>query len=149
MTLNEEEIKINTAFYQNQIYEKEFFDIIPMIGDGNCFYRAISYYFNKDEKQYPDLRQTTYNYVKNNITRFYEYCYVENDIYYIDIEEGQEVHKYILDDFVKKIKTNGFLAGFIEINAMSILINRPIIILKILILIILYHFIIKYPIFLI
>ena len=56
MTLNEEEIKINNAFYQNQIHEKEFFDIIPIIEDGNCFYRAISYYFNIEEKQYPALR---------------------------------------------------------------------------------------------
>ena len=37
MTLNEEEIKINNAFYQNQIYEKEFFDTIPIIEDGNAF----------------------------------------------------------------------------------------------------------------
>ena len=33
MTLNEEEIKINNAFYQNQIYEKEF----SIIEDGNAF----------------------------------------------------------------------------------------------------------------
>ena len=64
------------------------------------------------------------------MTQFYEYCYVENNTYYIDIEEKQKVHKYILDDYVENIKKNGFFAGFIEINAMSILINRPIIILE-------------------
>ena len=130
ITINEEKINTSKTLFNNQIYENEFFDIIPIIGDGNCFYRAISYYFNKDENQYPNLRNTTYNYVKNNLTQFYEYCYVENNTYYIDIEEEQKVHKYILDDYVENIKKNGFFAGFIEINAMSILINRPIIILE-------------------
>ena len=34
------------------------------------------------------LRNAVYLYVKDNITKFYEYCYIEDDIYYIDIEEG-------------------------------------------------------------
>ena len=54
-----------------------------------------------------------------------------NNIYYIDIEEGAKIHKYVLDEYVEKIKNNGFFAGFIEIKAMSIIINRPIIIIEV------------------
>ena len=76
------------------------------------------------------LRNTVYLFVKENITKFYEYCYVEEDIYYIDIVEGEKIHKYILDEYVDKIKKDGFFSWFIEINAAATIINRPIIILE-------------------
>ena len=128
MIKNKDLFQIKNEIFEYQFYEKEFFENIPIIGDGNCLYRTISYYFNNNQYQYSQLRQTTYNYVKSNITKFYEYCYVENNIYYIDIEEDNNIHKYILDDHVENIKKNGFFAGFIEINALSIILNRPIMI---------------------
>ena len=51
-------------------------------------------------------------------------------MYYIDIKEGNLVKKYVLDEYVEKIKVNNFFSGFIEINAMSIILNRPIVILE-------------------
>ena len=51
-------------------------------------------------------------------------------MYYIGIKEGNLVKKYILDEYVEKIKENKFFSGFIEINAMSIILNRPIVILE-------------------
>ena len=68
--------------------------------------------------------------MSNNITKFYEYCYVEDDMYYIDIKEGNLVKKYVLDENVEKNKENKFFSGFIEISAMSIILNRPIVILE-------------------
>ena len=44
--------------------------------------------------------------MKNNITLFYEFCYVENNTYYIDVEEGDEIHKYILDDYIENYVEN-------------------------------------------
>ena len=41
-------------------------------------------------------------------------------MYYIGIKEGNLVKKYVLDEYVEKIKENKFFSGFIEINAMSI-----------------------------
>ena len=73
------------------------------------------------------FRKAVYLYVKDNITKFYEYCYVEEGIYYIDIEEKGIFHQYILDEYVEKIKEDSFFSGFIEINAASTIINRPII----------------------
>ena len=46
------------------------------------------------------------------------------------VEENHEIHKYILDDYVELINNNSFFAGFLEINALSILLNRPILILE-------------------
>lgn len=51
-------------------------------------------------------------------------------MYYIDIKEGNLVKKYVLDEYVEKIKENKFFSGFIEISAMSIILNRPIVILE-------------------
>ena len=54
------------------------------------------------------LRNSVYLYVKDNMAKFYKYCYVEDDIYYIDIEEGATIHKYLLDEYVDKIKEDCF-----------------------------------------
>ena len=51
-------------------------------------------------------------------------------MYYIDIKEGNLVKKYVLDEYVEKIKENKFFSSFIEISAMSIILNRPIVILE-------------------
>ena len=53
------------------------------------------------------------------MTKFYEYCYIENDIYYIDIEEGDSITKYILDEYIGNIKSYSFFSGFIEITSIS------------------------------
>ena len=49
---------------------------------------SISYYLNNSEELHYSLTHAVYLYVKDNITKFYEYCYVEEGIYYIDIEEN-------------------------------------------------------------
>ena len=128
--INDNTFEIKKIDLDNIIYENEFFNLIPITSDGNCFFRAISYYLTGNENLHKNLRESVYKYVSQNITKFYEYCYVENNIYYIDIEENNLIIKYILDDYVEKIKKDKFFAGFIEINAMSIILNRPIIILE-------------------
>lgn len=67
--------------------------------------------------------------MKNNITLFYEFCYVENNNYYIDVEEGDEIQKYIIDDYIENIKYDKFFLWFIEINAISIILSKVIVIL--------------------
>lgn len=102
--INDNTFEIKKTDLDNIIYEYEFFNLIPITPDGNCFYRAISYYLTGNENLYKNLRESVYNYVSQNITKFYEYCYVENNIYYLDIEENNITIKYILDDYVEKIK---------------------------------------------
>lgn len=113
-----------------ELYENNFFDIIQIIGDGNCFFRTVSKYIYGNENNYSILRKATYNYVKDNLTEFYEFCYVEDGCYYTDIEEGGVIKKYVLDDYVEELKNDKVYSGYIEINAISKIINRVIILLE-------------------
>ena len=79
-----------------------------MTGDGNCLFRTLSFYLHNNENAHKNLRESAYQYVTNNITNFYEYCYLKNGFYYIDIKEGSHIKKYILDDYVEKIKKKIF-----------------------------------------
>ena len=65
------------------------------------------------------MREAAYNYVKDNLTEFYEFCYVEDGCYYTDIEEGGVIKKYILDDYVKELKNDKVYSGYIEINPLT------------------------------
>ena len=113
-----------------ELYENNFFDIIQIIGDGNCFFRTVSKYIYGNENNYSILRKATYDYVKDNLTEFYEFCYVEDGCYYTDIEEGGVIKKYVLDDYVEELKNDKVYSGYIEINAISKIINRVIILLE-------------------
>ena len=64
----------------------------------------MSYYLYKNENSHKNLRDFVNQYISNNITKFYEYCYVEDDTYYIDIKEGNQIKTYVLDEYVEKIK---------------------------------------------
>ena len=97
-------LELEIGVMDNQIYEEQFFDFIDNAGDGNCFFRTISQFINGNENLHKNLRDQVYNYVSNNITNFYEYCYVENNTYYIDIEENSQIKKFVLDDYVANIK---------------------------------------------
>ena len=76
------------------------------------------------------MREPTYNYVKDNLTEFYEYCYVEDGCYYTDIEEGGLIKKYILDNYMEELKNDKIYSGYNEINTISKIINRVIILLE-------------------
>ena len=47
-----------------------------------------------------------------NKTIIYEYCYLENNMYYIDIDykiNGETiVKKFFIEDYIKNIKEDGF-----------------------------------------
>ena len=50
---------------------------------------------------------------------------VQQKIIYV-IQEKDKTIKYFIDDYIENINTNGFLGGFIEINAISNIYNVPI-----------------------
>ena len=86
---NNENIIFKEENLNFEIYENNFFDIIQIRGDSNCFFRTVSKYIYGSENNYAILREAAYNYVKDNLTEFYEFCYVEDGCYYTDIEEGE------------------------------------------------------------
>ena len=64
------------------------------------------------------------------MTIIYEICYVEDGTYYVDILESNIIKKYILNEYVKNIKNSRLFSDLIEINAILIILKRPIIILE-------------------
>ena len=76
---NNENIIFKKENLNFEIYENNFF---------NCFFRTVSKYIYRSENNYAILRKAAYNYVKDNLTEFYEFCYVEDGCYFTDIEEG-------------------------------------------------------------
>ena len=67
-----------------------------------------------------------YDYITNNKTIFYEYCFIEDNKYYINAQKNNKNIKYFIKDYFENIKTNGFYGGFMEIHALSIIYNKPI-----------------------
>ena len=76
-------------------------------------YRSVSFHDEGHENNYNEIRLSTYNFVKNNPTFIYEYCYEENNLFYIDIDVGEIKVIYFIEDYIETIKENGFFGGFI------------------------------------
>ena len=47
-----------------------------VIGDGNCFFRVISYYYRKDENYYNEFRQLISDLLVENIEKFIDFSAV-------------------------------------------------------------------------
>ena len=59
--LFEEQDKDYTTLENSEYIEKYITE------DGNCFYRALSYYYRDNEDDFDEFRQLIVNYIKNNI----------------------------------------------------------------------------------
>ncbi|KAF1759753.1 hypothetical protein GCK72_016220 [Caenorhabditis remanei] len=81
-------------------------DKVPIVGDGNCFYRAISWCLTGSEKFHRKLRLATAEYLKNNEANLKKYCKEKN-----------------YDDYVKKVEKNSEWAVSCEIFAMASMLN--------------------------
>ena len=64
---NSEKIEVTIDNLKNDIYEEEFFNLNEITGDGNCFFRTLSYYLYNNENSHKNLRDSAYQYVSNNI----------------------------------------------------------------------------------
>ena len=73
-----------------QMYDSNIFNNIYINPDGNCFYHSIPYHLFGTQDCDDNIRLETFNYLINNKTFIYEYCYLENNSYYLDIEFGNE-----------------------------------------------------------
>ena len=112
-----------------QNYEDNIFNKIEIEGDGNCLYHCVSYHLFGTQIFDENIRLETYNYIKQNKTFIYEYCYVENNTFYLDIEQAGKKIKYFIEDYIENIKKYGFYGGFIELYVLSKLYNLPIVLL--------------------
>lgn len=72
LILNENNINIKKIDLENKIYETPFFTQKIVDGDGICFYRCISYHIFGNDSFYNIIRETVYQYIKENTTFAYE-----------------------------------------------------------------------------
>ena len=109
-------------------FEYNLFNQINIEADGNCLYRCVSYHLFGTQSFHNKIRNETYEYLKKNKTFVYEYCYLENNKFYIDIEIGVNKikTKFFIEDYIENIKNDGFFGGFIELYIISKIYNTPI-----------------------
>ena len=56
------------------------FIIKNITGDGNCFYRTISYYYRDNEEENKDFRNLITEYIENNKDIFYDFITEQDEI---------------------------------------------------------------------
>ena len=72
------------------IYDCNIFNNIYINPDGNGLYHSKSYHLFGKQDCDENIGLKTYNYLINNKTFIYVYCYLENNSYYLDIKLGKE-----------------------------------------------------------
>ena len=77
-----------------------------IIGDGNCFFRNISFFYSQKEIYHPFFRNFLYEYLNNN-----KQDIIDN---YPDIEVNDILTKTV--NYIPKICRNGNFAGFFELG---------------------------------
>ena len=86
-------------------------NLIQITGDGNCLYRAFSYFLYGNENEHINIRKEVYEKAKirkNELKNFF----LEN----IDDEILLNTR---IDNYLEKIKENGFYGGTIELGILS------------------------------
>ena len=94
---------------------------IPVLGDGNCFFRCVSMSIEFTEENHQYYRNLVYNYIKHNQTQ------LELFFARLDNETDQHYHERY-DHFIENIKNDGTYAGDFEISAASLVLGKEIVI---------------------
>jgi hypothetical protein len=89
-------------------------EVIHVLGDGNCFFRAISHQLYRHEKDHLKIRHETMNYLICNINHFIPFINTD-----LDPTE---------DCYIERMSTNGTYADHLAISAVAVIINKNIII---------------------
>ena len=94
--------------------------IAPIIGDGNCLYRFLAQFLTNDQNNHKIIREIIYQAAlanKEHIKPFFLRDVSDNIL-----AESK------LDNYIDKIKNNGFYAGIIEISLAAIIFNYTIVV---------------------
>ena len=88
--------------------------------DGNCFYRCLSYYYRKSEKDHIEFRKLLYEWLKNNKEIFIDFILEDADPNNtLTIEERLNIIK----EKIEKVKNVGYWAGDLELSGISLMLN--------------------------
>ena len=90
-----------------QILERKACIEIPILGDGNCFYRCISMFIENTQENHIYYRNLIYNYI----------CQSWYFTIFFPINENENQQDFIrrYDNFISSIKSQGTYAGDFEI----------------------------------
>ena len=117
--LKSEIINKNVKKAYSRIREDEFI-IKNIVAEGNCFYRAISYFYREKEDDYNEFRQLIFEFIENNIDIYLEYIPEEDfcipDEKKDDINYINNIRKDYIKRYIERGKKDGTYAGDIEIS---------------------------------
>ena len=110
-------IYIDEIFYQkysskNYEISKALFKEIEIQGDGNCFYRCLSYFFYNNAEEHKEIRENIYKYISENEEDFYIF-FEGND----DINLNNLSPKILLEEYIIENNKERQYAGDIEYEA--------------------------------
>ena len=104
----------------NKIVDKDAIFIREMFGDGNCFYRSLSFFFTNSQNYHDYFRNYIYNYIISNEED------IINEFPYINFND-----KIInINQYIQNINTKAFFSGELEILISAKIFKIDIIILE-------------------
>ena len=118
--------EFNKIFIEGDTYKKNIVSNViinkKISPDGNCFYNAISYYFNLTEEYNTNYREIIYELCNNDINEIKELFHSDYD----DEESNERDRINKAKEYINNIKKNATWAGDIEINKMAELLEMNI-----------------------
>ena len=104
----------------NKIVDEKIIYVRKIYGDGNCYYRSLSFFFINNQTYHLYFRNYIYNFIADHeeeITKDYPFINVEDNL-------------IPMSEYIKKINTENFYAGEIELLMTSKIFNINIIVLE-------------------
>ncbi|CAF1452274.1 unnamed protein product [Rotaria sp. Silwood1] len=89
------------------------FQIVNILGDGNCFFRAISHQLYRHEHDHLNIRSATINYLIENMNNFAPF---------VDDMDST------IENYIERMSRNGTYADHLAISATAVILNKNIII---------------------
>ena len=79
----------NLFLKDSKILSKKEYICEKITPDGNCFYRSLSYFYRKDEKDYNEFMQLIISYIEQNIANYFKFI---SDMHLVreDLENSSE-----------------------------------------------------------
>ena len=94
--------------------------IAPIIGDGNCLYRSLAQFLTNDQNNHKIIKEIIHHAAPENKEQTKPFF--PRDVSDNILAESK------LDNYIDKIKNNGFYAGIIEISLAAIIFNYTIVV---------------------
>ena len=96
-----------------------------IIGDGNCFYRAICYFYRENQDEYKEFRQLIVQYIDNHPDEYIS-AVADEDIDILENDDELTIYNKkisFIKDYVQIAMNDGEFAGDLEITTACTLFN--------------------------